>query len=356
MKKKLTAGIIGAAVVAVLVLGLRGCGRSRPEETGSTAESVESPAETQPEGPESVPPEESAAESYAESVSSVPESAKEAPESVSTSIAEEIESGAESTESVIRTDGISTEFVAFNPSWPYASYSKINSGIIKLYRAPADTARGKTVCVNAGHGTSGGTAVKTQCHPDGTPKVTGGSTGAGETEAWAVATGTTLLDGTPEADVTLSLALLVRDRLLEAGYDVLMIRETGDVQLDNIARTVMANENADCHIALHYDYTENDKGAYYMSVPHVDSYRAMEPVASHYEEHERLGESLISGLSEAGAKIFSGGPVEQDLTQTSYSTVPSIDIEVGDRGSSHTPEVQGRIADGIVKGVDIFFG
>ena len=269
--------------------------------------------------------------------------------------AESMPGAAESAEEIPRGDEITSELVVFNRTWPYASYSKINSGIIRLYRAAAP-AKGKVVCVNAGHGTSGGASVKTQCHPDGTPKVTGGSTGAGETEATAVAVGTTLLDGTPEADVTLSLALLVRDRLLADGYDVLMIRETNDVQLDNIARTVLANQMADCHIALHYDSTENDKGAYYMSVPNIDSYRAMEPVASHYEEHGRLGESLIAGLREKGARIFEGGPVAQDLTQTSYSTVPSIDLEVGDRGSQHTPEVQGVIADGVVRGVEIFFG
>ena len=361
MRKKLTIGIIAAVVLVVLILSLRGCGKSKQDETGSTAESVLSGAETETQAAESQPesiPEEAGAESGAvpaESGAVIPESAEEGPESESTSPAEEVESGAEGTGSVIRTDGISTEFVAFDLSWPYASYSKIHSAIIKLYRAPAGKAKEKTVCVNAGHGTSGGTDVKTQCHPDGTPKVTGGSTGAGETEAWAVAIGTTMLDGTPEADVTLSLALIVRDRLLEAGYDVLMIRETGDVQLDNIARTVMANQKADCHIALHYDYTENDKGAYYMSVPNIDSYRAMEPVASIYEEHGRLGESVISGLSEAGAKIFADGPIAQDLTQTSYSTVPSIDLEVGDRGSPYTPDVQGRIAEGVVKGVEIYF-
>lgn len=36
--------------------------------------------------------------------------------------------------------------------------------------------KNKTVCVNAGHGTKGGESVKTLCHPDGSSKVTGGST------------------------------------------------------------------------------------------------------------------------------------------------------------------------------------
>ena len=51
----------------------------------------------------------------------------------------------------------------------------------------------------------------------------------------------------------------------------------------------------------------------------------------HWQEHNALGESLIGGLKSAGVKIFSSGSMEMDLTQTSFSTVPSIDIELGDR-------------------------
>ena len=57
-------------------------------------------------------------------------------------------------------------------------------------------------------------------------------------------------NGTPEAAVTLELAMTIKERLLEEGCNVFMIREDSDVQLDNIARTVMANQYADCHIAL----------------------------------------------------------------------------------------------------------
>ena len=56
-------------------------------------------------------------------------------------------------------------------------------------------------------------------------------------------------------------------QLLKEGYNVLMVRESDDAQLDNIARTVFANNNADYHIALHYDSTSSNKGAFYISVP-----------------------------------------------------------------------------------------
>ncbi len=246
--------------------------------------------------------------------------------------------------------------VAFNPSWKYGEFSKINSGKAMLYKAEGSNRKGITVCVNAGHGTSGGSGVKTLCHPDGTPKVTGGTTGAGATSAVAVSGGMTFSDGTAEAKVTLAMAKKLKEKLLAAGYDVLMIRESDDVQLDNIARTVIANNCADCHIALHWDSTSSNKGAFYMSVPNVASYRNMEPVKSNWEKHNALGESLVAGLKSAGVKIFSGGSMEMDLTQTSFSTVPSIDIELGDKASDHSDAALDVLAAGLLAGVDQYFG
>ncbi len=246
--------------------------------------------------------------------------------------------------------------VKLDPSWKYADFSKINSGAAVLYRSDAVDKKNKTICVNAGHGTKGGSSVKTQCHPDGTPKVTGGTTSAGATTAVAVSSGMTFNDGTPEAKVTVAMANILKEKLLAQGYDVLMIREGDDVQLDNIARTVIANNAADCHIALHWDSTENNKGAFYMSVPSNASYRAMEPVKSHWQQHNALGEALIAGLKGAGVKIFSSGAMEMDLTQTSFSTVPSIDIELGDKASDHSNATLSNLADGLVSGVNQYFG
>ena len=247
------------------------------------------------------------------------------------------------------------EVYSWDESWEYASFSAIHSSDVTLYRAQGENRKGIVVCVNAGHGTSGGSSVKTQCHPDGSAKVTGGSTSAGSVTAAAVSGGTSMLDGTPEASVTLSLALLCKQALLEDGYDVLMIRESDDAQLDNVARTVMANNLADCHIALHYDSTESDKGLFYTSVPDVSSYRSMEPVASHWQEHTALGEAVLSGMSSVGVKIWSSGSMAIDLTQTSYSTVPSIDLEVGDRASDYSEATQSLIAQGLAAGIDAYF-
>ena len=41
-----------------------------------------------------------------------------------------------------------------------------------------------------------------------------------------------------------------------------------------------------------------------------------------------------------------------DLTQTSYSTIASVDLEVGDKRSDHSGKALNKIANGIVKGMN----
>lgn len=248
----------------------------------------------------------------------------------------------------------SVEQIALDPGWLYADSSKINSGTAALYRA-ADNRKNTVIGVNAGHGTKGGQSVKTYCHPDKSPKVTGGSTSSGSLEAPAVSGGMTFSNGASEASITLKTAQILRDKLLAKGYDVLMLRDGSDVQLDNVARTVIANNTAACHIAIHFDGDglNYDKGCFYASTP--DALKGMEPVASHWQQHEALGAALIGGLKGAGCKINGGGSMAIDLTQTSYSTVPSVDIELGNQASATDDASLAKLADGLLRGIESFF-
>ena len=189
-----------------------------------------------------------------------------------------------------------------------------------------------------------------------TPKVTGGTTAAGATKAVAVSSGMTFKDGTAESTVTLRMARMLRDRLLTEGYDVLMLRDGEDVQLDNVARTVMANNIADCHIALHWDSDglSSDKGCFFMSVP--DGLKGMYPVSENWQKHEALGAALIEGLKGQGLNIWGSNPLDMDLTQTSFSTVASVDIELGNQCSSHTDEDLRLRAEGLTAGINAYFG
>lgn len=250
---------------------------------------------------------------------------------------------------------ITQEIIEWSDKWDYASESKIHEDPVTLYRTESMDKKDITVAVNAGHGTKGGETVYTYCHPDRSPKTTGGSTGAGKTTATSVSVGTTMLDGTPEADITLKLAIILKDVLLDKGYNVLMIRENSDVQIDNVARTIYANNNADCHVSIHYDSTDTDKGFFCIGVPDIVSYKAMEPVASHWQEHNKLCSAIVQGAKEQNIKIYGNGFMGIDLTQTSYSTIPSVDVEVGDRKSDYSENTMKVIADGITSGIEYYF-
>ena len=245
--------------------------------------------------------------------------------------------------------------ITLDPDWEYADHSKINTGAAVLYRAPEESGRkGIVIGVNAGHGTVGGSKVKTLCHPDGSAKVTGGSTAAGAMEAAAVSGGMTFQDGTPEREVTLRMAQILRDKLLSSGYDVLMLRDSEDVQLDNVARTVICNNVADCHIALHSGDGKNyDKGCFYIAVP--EALKNMEPVTSHWQQHDTLGTDLVEGLREQGATIYGKGHMGIDLTQTSYSTIPSVDMELGNAYSDHSDVILEQLATGLLTGINTYF-
>lgn len=256
-----------------------------------------------------------------------------------------------------------TKEVSVEEGDEFKEFSQIYDGKAILYTNNASNKKNITVCVNAGHGTSGGENKYTQCNPLGKPKIIAGSTAAGKTMAAAITSGMTFLDGTHEADVTLAEAIKVRDILLENGYNVLMIRESNDVQLDNIARTILANKYAQCHIAIHWNSTEDSEGAFYFTAPgNLDDpddpnrwYKEMYPVSENWQKHEALGNSLISGLKDKENSIYGNGKMVTDLTQTSYSTIPSVDIELGDRASPHDDDKLQQLAEGLCVGINKFF-
>ena len=326
-------------------------GTSIENEMASAVAGRETQAETLP----SQEPEDALArETQTLQENSIPEAEETVPQS------EALEAhGADQTETVSSQPAEYTDLqqITLNPDWEYADHSKINTGAAVLYRAPEESgSKGIIIGVNAGHGTAGGAKVKTLCHPDGSAKTTGGSTAAGATEAAAVSGGMTFQDGTPERTVTLQMAQILRDKLLASGYDVLMLRDGEDVQLDNVARTVICNNVADCHIALHWDSGDGknyDKGCFYISVPEV--LKSMEPVASHWQQHDALGADLVEGLRGQGVTIYGKGNMSIDLTQTSYSTIPSVDMELGNAYSDHSDAILDQLAEGLLQGINVYF-
>ena len=71
---------------------------------------------------------------------------------------------------------------------------------------------------------------------------------------------------------------------------------------------------------------------------------------------DRAGQKAadLQGMQQEGLTVFGDGTLPTDLTQTSYSTIPSVDVEVGDRASDHSADACEAYARGLKAGVDIF--
>ncbi len=244
--------------------------------------------------------------------------------------------------------------ISLNPTWQFADFSKINSGKARLYKA-SDSRKNITVAVNAGHGTASTAGIKVFSHPDKSPKLTGGTNEQGAVESLAISSGMTFKCGLSEAEANLRIAIILRTQLLLNGYDVLMLREESDVQLDNIARTVISNNNADIHVSIHFDgdTKTSDKGCFYCGIPF--ELISLDNVNKHYSESERLGSCLINQLKKSGAPIFSNGRQEIDLMQTSYSTIPTVDLELGNQCTIPNTCLLEARAQAIFKGIEEYF-
>jgi N-acetylmuramoyl-L-alanine amidase len=81
----------------------------------------------------------------------------------------------------------------------------------------------------------------------------------------------------------------------------------------------------------------------------------MYPVSETWQKSNALGDKLIEGLQANNVKIFESGSMEMDLTQTSYSKVPSIDIELGDKTSDHSDDALAILCKGLCDGIDLYF-
>ena len=118
-----------------------------------------------------------------------------------------------------------------------------------------------------------------------------------------------------------------------------MIRTGKDVQLDNVARTVICNNVADIHIALHWDGDglKYDKGCFYIGVP--DKLKTMKPVKNSLgNSMKRLENALIKGLKKHKVKINGKGPYGNRPHADILQHDSAVDIELGNQASDHSDE------------------
>lgn len=159
--------------------------------------------------------------------------------------------------------------------------------------------------------------------------------------------------GVAEHAVNLAVALKVRDLLQAQGVEVVMTRETADVDISNKERAQMMNEaDVDLVVRIHCDGEEDTSrhGAFIL-VP-AGSYTT----AVQAESKAAAEDVLQAFIAATGAKNL-GLSERSDQTGFNWSTVPVINIEMGHMSNADEDRLladnnyQTKCAQGIAQGI-----
>jgi len=160
--------------------------------------------------------------------------------------------------------------------------------------------------------------------------------------------------GIYEYETNLTVSLLLKDLLESLGADVLMARETHDVDISNQQRAIMMNEwNADIVLRIHCNGSTDskDKG--------MGMYVRYSGACA--EESYVLGEFLLTYMSEETGAEKQRVYKRNTYTGLNYSTVPCVLVEMGymtnpeeDR-KLNDAEYQNKLVLGAAKGICAYF-
>lgn len=203
------------------------------------------------------------------------------------------------------------------------------------------------VVIDPGHQRNGSAALE-PVGPNSTEmkaRVTGGTTGR--------------FTGVPEYELNLQLGLQLKEELEQRGYQVVMTRETHDVDLSNQERAqIAADANGDVFVRIHANGSEDPASEGAMTI-------CMTPNSPYhpelYAESYALSDAILSALVESTGCRREYVWETDTMSGINWSTIPVTIVEVGyltnekeDKLLS-TAEYQTKVVTGIADGIDGYF-
>lgn len=157
-----------------------------------------------------------------------------------------------------------------------------------------------------------------------------------------------------EAEVNLSVGLMLKEKLIAQGATVIMTREGAEATLSNVGRAKLANDaNADLAIRIHCDgSTSSQAMGMSMLVPGKE-YVSEDLVNASY----KIGEVMLNKVIEQTGASSRGIVTRNDLTGFNWSMVPSVLLEMGFMTNPQedallgSVQYQEKIADGITEAI-----
>lgn len=206
----------------------------------------------------------------------------------------------------------------------------------------------KIICIDAGHQRYADNTLE-QIGPGSSikkPKVTSGTQGKYTNKA--------------ESEVNLETAMKLKKILVSRGYQVVMVRESLDVNISNKQRAEIANKNhCDLTIRIHCDGSGNSSLHGYFILTPSSSNKFLS--SSIVNASLKLTKCLLPAIQKTTGAYNRGISYRDDLTGTNWSKVPTVLVEMGEMSNKEedyalsTSSYQEKMAMGMANGIDDYF-